>query len=308
MHKKDQLVSVIMAVYNANRYLKQATESILCQTYKNVELIIVEGGSIDGSSESIASYDDKRIRVVRYPWCGLAASLNYGIQNAKGNLIARMDADDISMRERLSHQVNVFRAYPNLVLLGTGIEYLTESGHSSCRSHDYRIHFSAIVNKGISLPPICHGSAMFKKGVWEAVGRYRTEFQKAEDLDLWLRMAEKGDVAVIDVPLYLYRINQTSIIGSANKAVGVFGTLAKSFSTQRLEVGSDAIQRGEGMPELETPTNMEKNWVALTRKALVHFIEGHRLRSILFSFRAILLKPLWIKSWKVAVKCITGRI
>ena len=119
------LVTVLMAVYNGEKYLREAIESILDQTYTNFEFLIINDGSSDRTEEIILSYNDKRIRYIKNEQnLKLIASLNKGLDLAKGEFIARMDADDISLPERLEKQINFLEKHPEIGLLGSWVRTL----------------------------------------------------------------------------------------------------------------------------------------------------------------------------------------
>ena len=117
--KNDPKISVVMAVYNGEKYLREAIDSILNQTFKDFEFIIVNDGSTDRTREILESFIDPRIVLIHQEHMGLTKSLNRGIALAKGKYIARQDADDISMAERLEKQFNFLESHENVALLGT---------------------------------------------------------------------------------------------------------------------------------------------------------------------------------------------
>ena len=117
----NPLVSVVLSVYNAEKHIVEAIESILTQSYKNFEFIIIDDGSTDGSLEIIKSYDDERIILISRENKGLIASLNEGIEQAKGKYIARMDADDISLSSRFEEQVTFMEMHEEVGICGTTI-------------------------------------------------------------------------------------------------------------------------------------------------------------------------------------------
>ena len=127
-------VSVVMSVYNESRYLHAAVDSILIQTLTDFEFIIIDDGSTDGTSDALATYDDPRIRVVREDHKGLTASLQIGFELASGELFARQDSDDISLRTRLEVQVRFLESHPKVIALGTSCAEIDEHGNelSNC--------------------------------------------------------------------------------------------------------------------------------------------------------------------------------
>lgn len=304
-------ISVVMTTYNVSSYLTAAISSILRQTERDFEFIIVEGGSSDGTQEIIASYDDPRLRIINWPvqgnfWAWYVPAFNKGIQQAKGKYIARMDADDISAPKRFERQMEIFNKETNLVLIGVGADYITESGAIGKRPHSGKCHKAQKTKTDILLPNFAHGSAMYLRQKAVDVGLYRKEFIKAQDKDLWYRMAEIGDVALLDEPLFLYRLG-TSNIGSSLKSAGTFyGELAHYFCRQRLLKGTDELDRGCFCPKSNKNDRKWQIWRSMTRNSLVARIETHYIRSILLSLLAIILAPSKKRSYRALYESIFG--
>lgn len=127
--KKEPKISVVMSVYNGERYLGEAVESIFNQTFSDFEFIIINDGSTDRTPEILTEIDDPRAKVINQPNRGLTASLNRAIRLAKGEYIARMDADDISEPTRLERQVEVLDRDPDVVLVACWYEVIDEKGN-----------------------------------------------------------------------------------------------------------------------------------------------------------------------------------
>jgi glycosyltransferase involved in cell wall biosynthesis len=204
-------VSVVMTVYNGQRFLREAVDSILNQTYADFELIVIDDGSTDATPDILDSYDDPRLRVVTQPRMGRVKSLNRGVGMAPGEYIAIMDADDVSMPERLKEQVRWLDAHPGTAVVGTGTVIIDENGRTS---RQYPQPMSAVAIRRALLegrvsPP--HPSAMFRKACFEVVGGYREWFKQAMDYDLWLRMVERYDIDCLPELLFHYRQNLEGI-------------------------------------------------------------------------------------------------
>lgn len=224
------LVSVLMPVYNAERYVVEAVESILNQTFTDFEFIIINDGSTDRSLEILQLYarQDKRVRLISRENQGLVKTLNEGVDLAVAPYIARMDADDISYPDRLFKQVNFLNEHPNYVVVGSRTQLIDEDGDPlslfSLHTTHKEIDLAHLQGRGGA---IAHPAAMFRKNEFNAVGGYRLEFIHAEDLDLWLRMAEVGELGNLPNLLLDYRQHLTSIghkyrieqISSTNKAI-----------------------------------------------------------------------------------------
>lgn len=212
MNKQDILVSVILPLYNAEKFIKLAVDSVLNQTYKNFELIIINDGSTDNSYKIVSEISDSRILLINQENLGLAATLNKCLKLAKGDLIARMDADDICEPNRLELQVKCFQKNPNLVLLGGSTKYIDENGKLIAQSFPIvgsnNIKYF-LLNKG---NVIAHPTVMFKKEAVLKAGGYCEKIgQYFEDHDLWVSMMKFGEFNNIEIPLLQYRLTSGSI-------------------------------------------------------------------------------------------------
>jgi len=237
-------ITVLMSVFNGEKFLKEAIESILHQTYDNFEFMIINDGSIDSSKNIILSYSDQRIRLVNNGKnIGLIASLNNGFALARGEYIARQDADDISALNRLEEQINFFEKNKNIGLVGTNFIKINEIGEEVQRmqlpqkSEDLRKEL-------LMTNQFAHGSVMFKKECLEKTGLYREEFKHCEDYDLWLRFSQHYDLANIQEYLYKWRLVQISISSKQNYFQKKATLFAIQMHKERLLFGQDQIQKG----------------------------------------------------------------
>ncbi len=196
-----------MSVYNGERWLAESIKSVTDQTFKNYEFIIVNDGSNDCSLELIRKHAllDDRLIVIDKPNTGLADSLNEGIKQAKGDWIARIDADDLCEPERLQKQYELAHAYSDLVLIGTGLIEIDEAGRSGKVFLCPASH-AAILNRLTTVRPLfSHSSAFYKTDVVRKLGGYRPRIKRAQDWDLWLRLSAVGKIACIARPLVKIR-------------------------------------------------------------------------------------------------------
>ena len=211
---QDRAVSVVMSVYNAERYVAEATESILNQTFEDFEFIIIDDGSTDKSLKILERYakQDDRIRLISRANRGLAASLNEGIELARAPLIARMDADDVSLPERLDKQVAYMAHHTECVALGTGKEVIDGKGRLLTRNPSEHCCHDAITD-GLMRGKcwMIHPSTMLRKDMVRRIYGYRPEFRVAQDYDLWLRLSEVGELANLPEPLIRYREHSQSV-------------------------------------------------------------------------------------------------
>ena len=200
-------VTVLMPVYNAERFLREAIDSILDQSFKHFEFLIIDDGSTDASAEIITSYRDSRIRFVRNGKnLGITPTLNKGIALASSELIARMDADDISHPQRLQKQFGYMKRNPDCALLSTWARVVTED-RKLIRLERYRSNFYYY-----NLTFECwmyHPTIMFRKSAVEQVGMYSMPY--SEDYDLFWKMSVRFPIANLAEPLVDYRVTATSL-------------------------------------------------------------------------------------------------
>jgi glycosyltransferase involved in cell wall biosynthesis len=194
------LVSVVLPVYNGAAYLAESIQSILKQTYVNFELIIINDGSTDNSSEIIASFDDPRIRLYSQSNLGLPAALNKAIVLATSRYIARQDADDISLPSRLERQIEFLDNNPDCGIVGTWAEIIAGSRDTG-RYHKHPIGNELLKFNLLFDSYFVHSSVMLTKSVFDKVGRYATEISRQpEDYELWSRIVRDGQFKVGNIP------------------------------------------------------------------------------------------------------------
>ena len=208
------MISVVMASYNAEKFLVPAIESILNQTFTNFELIIVDDGSTDRTLEIIERYanQDTRIWVIYSDHGGASQARNLGIKAAQYSWIAIMDADDIALPQRFEYQVETIKAMPNLVGLGTAVHHINSRGEIlsvSPLGPKTEEQFYQMRREG-HVVNLNHPTAFFKKDIILKVGGYQAEFFPAEDLELMDRMANYGPILSLPEPLLLYRVHSQS--------------------------------------------------------------------------------------------------
>lgn len=204
----DPLVSVLMPAYNAARYVAQAVESILDQTYTNFEFLIVDDGSTDDTPRILRRYADRdpRIQLISRPNTGLVLALNEMLAKARGEFIARMDADDIALPERFERQLGYLSEHPECVMIGSRVFVIDPDGSPLTVMGDALTHEEidqSLMNARGQM--VYHPSVMIRKQALLEVGPYRHEFDTAEDLDLFLRLAEIGRIENLAQPLLKYR-------------------------------------------------------------------------------------------------------
>jgi GT2 family glycosyltransferase len=213
MLSKMPAVSVILPVFNGERFVREAVASILSQTFNDFELIVIDDGSSDHTPEILAALakQDDRLRLITRPNRGLVASLNEGLAAARAPLIARMDHDDVSLPHRLAAQVRRMNHEPELVCLGGGQMMIDSAGRDLRVVMPPADHLEIDRRLLAGHGAICHPSAMIRRAALDKAGHYRADFYPAEDLDLWLRLAEVGKLANLQDVVLRYRIHSNSI-------------------------------------------------------------------------------------------------
>jgi glycosyltransferase involved in cell wall biosynthesis len=205
------LVSVVLPVHDGEQYLAAAIDSILRQTHAHLELIVIDDGSRDGSATIAASFSDPRLSVVRNERnLGLVATLNRGIGLARGEFVARMDADDVAAPERLAAQLQRMIEDPDLAVLGTNITYADATGRIA--GHPRSLPCGPVLVRWRLLRGTClyHPTIMLRRA---ALGdeRYSPEYIHAEDYDLWLRLSRRHRLDNLPQRLLLHRRHGQSV-------------------------------------------------------------------------------------------------
>jgi hypothetical protein len=200
-------VSVVMSVYNSGKYLREAADSILGQTFRDFEFIIVDDGSTDSTWAILTSYNDPRIVLVRNEEnIGLTRSLNKGLAVASGEYVARMDADDISLPHRFEKQVAFLKKHSGIGILGSICQRIDtngrEQGLHQAPTNDLQIRWTSLLAN-----PFWHPTVMIRRDVLTQNGlNYDEAFQTAQDYDLWTRTLKYTRGANLSEPLIQYRL------------------------------------------------------------------------------------------------------
>jgi glycosyltransferase involved in cell wall biosynthesis len=294
-------VSVVMSVYNDATYLRLALDSILSQQGVDFEFICIDDGSQDGSADILQEYSsrDQRLRVVRQDNAGLTRALIHGCKLARAPYIARQDADDISLPNRLKLQAKALAEDARLAFVSSQAQVISPTGEVVL-NHDRPTNAEEatamlLADKG---GPPGHGSVMFRRDIYDKVGGYRPEFYFAQDVDLWFRLAEQGMINYLPQCLYQYRMAPQSISGNRREVIQQFSSAVRTCRQRRLtgQDESDILQqclnlrdrKNESTPRSEAET--------------LYFLGRNLLRSNPTEARGYLLKalryrPLHLKSW-----------
>jgi hypothetical protein len=202
-------VTVLLPVYNGSGTLVETIDSVLAQSHRDFELLVVDDRSTDGSGDLVdaAAARDQRIRLVRHDRnVGLAATLNEGLALARHDLVARIDQDDVALPERLAVQLAFMRAHPQLAVAGSWVYHM-----GATPRHDRLVRLPIEppdVRRALaSANCVYHPSVMLRRDVILGLGGYRAAFANAEDYDLWLRVARVAEIANVARPLLRYRFS-----------------------------------------------------------------------------------------------------
>lgn len=200
-------VSVLLPVYNAQRTIEAAITSILRQSFEDFELLIVNDGSTDESARIIKIFRDRRIRLIERPQNGgLISALNEGIREARGELVARQDADDVSAPERLGSQMTAFKGNPRIGAVGTALR-LVQSGKVLSQRWSYPETPASSRWQVLFKTPVAHSAVMYRRETVLRIGGYLEDFKYAEDYDLWSRLIEVADIISLPSPMVFYSVD-----------------------------------------------------------------------------------------------------
>lgn len=264
--KNKPLVSILIPVYNSCNFIDESISSVLNQTYDNIEIVIINDGSNDGTEYKLLSYASQynSIRLINQENKGYCESLNLGINYCKGDYIARMDADDIMMNNRIALQVKYLEDNPDISILGSAIQYISSDGIVG------RKHFFPS-KKNISRSifqqcPIAHPSVMIRRTVFSDIGFYRSNLFPAEDYDLWLRAYSKNVlIDNLSEVLLMYRVHSDNTSSQNVQRRALSSILAQKACLIRLTKNNDLLDNYkidvnnyfEVLPEAFKPSEME---------------------------------------------------
>jgi glycosyltransferase involved in cell wall biosynthesis len=209
---------------------------MLNQTEKDFELIIVDDGSTDSSANIAKSFSDDRIKFFEKEHSGLIDTLNFGIGKARGEFIARMDADDISEPNRLAEELKFFKEHPNYALVGSFATTINESGEKTGEMQYPPADWAAIKTYSLLHNPFVHPSVMIKKSILDTAGTYRKMFRNIEDYELWTRIIYRYPAGNIPKPLLRYRMHEGQVTKRANFQMRMRGILVRILALMRFSL------------------------------------------------------------------------
>lgn len=232
-------LSVLLPTYNARDHIETCLDSLRRQTFQDFEIVVVDDGSTDGTIEYLRDVDDVRLFVRSNTGDGLPGALNYGLERARGEYVARQDADDLSYPERFARQVDVLDANPDVALIGTAIHLIAPDGSKrSTRVPPAEPDLDSLLEKN----RFVHGSVTFRRDDVLAAGGYDTGFEYTEDYDLWLRLAGDHTLRNLQTPLYALRVHDDSIYGARLRTVKLYGYFARQRARGETDLTIEDVQ------------------------------------------------------------------
>lgn len=288
-------VSVLMPVYNGAAYLRAAVQSILDQSFCDFEFIVLDDGSTDDSLRILQEYarQDSRIRLISRRNRGLTYTLNELIAEARGEFMARMDADDIALPDRFARQVEFLRAHPAALCVGGAFQIIDEAGRylttlypptSNEQIQDHLIHGRCAIS---------HPAAMARLQPIRDLGGYQGDF--AEDLDLWLRLGEKGELANLQDAVLRYRLHSASVSERVGHRQRDAALVACQAAWRRRGI-RDGIFEGTSAWRPESKATrytfmLQYGWWAWNSR--------ERATAQIYGLRALQARPFGVEGWKL---------
>jgi glycosyltransferase involved in cell wall biosynthesis len=272
-------VSVVLPVHNGAAFLAAALDSVLAQSVRDFECIVIDDGSTDATPAMLAEVAraDARLRVVRIEHAGIVAGLNRGLAEARAPLIMRMDADDVALPDRMARQAAFLQAHPEVAVVGGAIELIDRAGRR-LRRVAYPTDPAAIAAALPRGAPLAHPAVMMRRDAVRGCGGYRPQFQYAEDYDLWLRIAERAQIANLPEVVLRYR-NHSQKLSVRRASQQAIVTLAAQVAAAARRAGrpdpfaavaaidADLLRR-HGVPEAAFAKAQADQLVAACRGAI----------------------------------------
>lgn len=289
-------ISVVMPVYNGAKYIREAIDSILNQTFTDFEFIIVNDCSTDRTEDIIKSYTDERIRYIKNEKnMGVAASLNNGFDIAEGEYIARMDADDISLPQRFEKQLEFMEANKDIAVCGCEVELFGDAE----KTDTYTVFGKANMKINLLFSScLCHPAVVLRRSVIEKEHyRYNDYFDKLEDYELWTRIFLKYDINNVHGTYFKYRIHGKQVtqnysekhrIKATEIRKNLFTALGTDCTDAEIEVYTDyCLGRIDYSKELLSLANVfgkivkaNKNAEFFADKLLTAYLRGILLNAV----------------------------
>jgi len=301
-------VSVLMPMRNPGRFVEDAVRSILSQGGAELELLVIDDGSTDGSREFIDGLADPRIFVVDGPRNGISACMNRGLELARGDIVMRCDSDDAYPPGRIAQQLEFLRRHPDFVgvcgpfsMAGPAGEHVASPRIAPQAGGD---DVSGDILAGRLRTHLC--AFAFRRAVLPRIGLFRPFFQTAEDIDFQLRLAAAGPVGFLPGNAYVYRLHDASITHTQASALRqFFETTAYAMARERVATGADALMRGEtvALPQMTADAHRPDRSARQISQLLVgeawrRFLAKDRPGALHTAWRAVVASPGHAEAWR----------
>ena len=298
-------VSVLMTAFNTQRYLRAAVDSVLAQTMRDIELVVVDDGSTDQTPEILERYAaaDRRVRVVHRENGGISAAANAGLEACRGTYVARLDSDDIAKPHRVESQLAYLKEH-GLIACGTWHDLIDERSRflKTLRppTDDHAIQLLLLKGHGA----ICNPTSMYLKQPFIDLGGYALELASAEDLDCWLRLGELGKLGNVPQSLGQYRLHHGSVSEQKCETQRQRAKIACERAWERRGIDGSFEAQSLWRPGEDVASRhrfaLEYGWWA--------FNSGQRSTAASYAWRAIRLRPLDAGGWKLLGVTLRGRV
>jgi len=303
MEKDNELVSIIVPMRNAERYVSDALASILRERQTPIEVIVVNDRSTDASLDQVLRFSDDRIRVIEGPGRGVAAALNAGLAEARGAIIMRCDADDLYPETRIGHQVAWLRSNPGYAAVCGSFSTIDDDGHlvSDFDCGVEPLEITRELSGGKVRTSLC--TFAIRAEAMVRVGGYREYFELASDIDFQLRLCEVGRIGFVPELFYFWRLHESSMTHRQSVLGDFFERTAHDFQKQRQTSGLDDLQR-EHPPIKPRAVPTRKNSArahiqgTLLGRAWREHDAGQKGKALATGLRALTVNPSDIRVWK----------
>ena len=299
----NPLVSVVMPAKNAAAFIKKSIDSILNQTYHHLELIIINDGSTDNTLNIIQNYTDPRLKIVNGPASGISEAFNAGLTHAKGKYLCRCDSDDLYPVNRIEEQIAWLESHPDYIAVcGMYSSIDIKDRHLIQYNRDtVTENIDHKFSNGVVRTHFC--TFMTRTDVLKELKGCRSFFVTAEDIDLQLRLSEKGKIYYIAHNAYQYRLHDLSITHSQSNAKRKFyENFARQCHQQRLQGRKDDLDKGEtpDIPENCDKTHSSENHILNQMISESWYWHGRKqkIKAFKAALRVLTIYPSTIKAWK----------
>lgn len=302
VYSSSPAVTVLMPAYNAAAFIAEAIRSVLEQSFTDFELLIVNDGSTDHTVQVIRQFDDKRIVLVERTNGGVSAALNTGLEQARGRLVARFDADDVCYPGRLATQVAFMAANPDHVLVGSEVDYITEQGsymyHHRCFAYDD----TEIRKRLFYYCPFIHSAVMYRLDSVREAGGYNPMAHTFEDYFLWVKLLQFGKAANLRKSLIQVRLNPESVTIDEKWRGSRFRQLRRTIIISGMITGS---QETELLQILRGQNNAKmKNGAYYALCAKKYLTDNYMPETALeYAWEAIKTSPFRLDNYALWIAC-----